>query len=93
MQLEAISTVTMSDLVCETLGQINDLDCVEGAALDTHTATNAKVLGDEADSRAGFDINTNLASLVERAGLSALLFTLFGFALIRVDNGDSKFLV
>ena len=49
MELKRVGTVTMGGLGRHVLRQINDNNCFEGAAFDTHTTTDAELLGDEAD--------------------------------------------
>ena len=71
----------------KSLGKIDDFNRVEWTALNTHAASDTKLFRDKAYGRGGFDLNAELACLVEGTGLCAFLFTFFGFALIRVDNG------
>ena len=49
VQLEAISAISVSHLSLQALGQVDDLDCLEGASLDAHTTTVAQMLRDEAN--------------------------------------------
>lgn len=93
MKFERIGSISVSGLTAQTLGEVDDLDGFEGAAFDAHTATNAEVLGDEANCRSWFNVDAQLALQVQRALASALLLALLWFALIRVDNGDSELVV
>lgn len=93
MQLEAVSAITMSHLFFESLGQVNDLDCLEGAALNTHTTSDTQVLRDEADFGRRSDFDAHFTGLVDWASLLALLPALLGFALIWVNNCDSELLI
>jgi hypothetical protein len=89
MKLETVSAVTMGDLVRKVLGQVDDFNGVKGASFDAHTATDAEMLRNEANSGSRFNLNTEFASLVNRARLGALLLALLGLALIRVNDSDS----
>ena len=91
MQLEAVCAVTMGHLVLEALGQVDDLNGLEGALLDAHTATNAERLRNEADLVKLGNFNTNLARLVHGARLRTLERALLGLALVRVDDRNSQF--
>jgi len=91
MQLEAVCAVTMRHLVLKTLGQVDDLNGLEGAFLDAHTATNAERLRNEADLVNLGNFNTNLAGLVHRARLRTFKRAFLGLALVRVDDRNSQF--
>ena len=93
MKLECIRAISVSGLTSQTFGQVNNTNGVEGTSLDTLTTTNAEGLGNEADGGSGCDFNAELANLVDWALLRALLLALLGFALIRIDNGNSNFIV
>ena len=83
----------MGNLVGQTLGQVDDPDSVEGAALNAHTTTNAECFRDKADCARSFNVNTDFSSLVEWAGFLALLVAFLGLALVGVDDGDTDLLV
>ena len=69
---------------------IDDVNRPERTFFDTHSATDAKWLRNEADGRSRFDLNAHFTDLVSRTCLCAFLSTLLWFAPIRIDNGDSK---
>ena len=83
----------MRNLRLEAFRQVDDFDGLERAPLDAHTATNAELFRDKANRRAGPHVDAELAGLVKWANLAALLLALLGLALIRVDNGNSEFIV
>ena len=83
----------MRDLGLKSFGQVDNLDGLEWASLDAHTATNAEVLRDKADRGVRPHIDTKLACFVKRTNLSTLLPALFRLALIRIDNCDSHLVV
>ena len=89
MQLKAVCSITMRDLVFKPLGQVDDLNGLEGAPLDAHTAPNTQGLGNEADLGSLGNFNALLSGLVDGARFSTLEGTLLGFALVRVDDCDS----
>jgi hypothetical protein len=64
VELEGVGSVAMGNLVGQTLGQVDNPDSVEGAALNAHTTTNAEGFRDEADGARSFNVNTDFASLV-----------------------------
>jgi len=90
MQLKTVSSITMSYIISETFRQINNLNSLEGALFDTHTATDAHLLSDETDLAGWGHFDTHFALLVKWAGLGTLLLAFFGFALVRVYDGDSE---
>ena len=92
VEFEAVGTISVSHVLGEVLGKIDNFDRVEGAPSDTHTTTNAKMFRYKADRRGRLHINANFARLVDRTSFETLLFTLLGLALIWVDDGNSKFL-
>jgi len=93
MQLEAVGSVAVSDLALESLGQVDDFDCLEGTPFDAHAAAVTQVLRDEADGRGGSHFDAHFADFVDGANLGALLSALLGLALIRVDDCDSELIV
>lgn len=82
----------MSDLIFESLRQIDNLNSLEGTSLDAHTATNTKCLRNEADFCGLGYLNTDLTSLIDWACFGTLECTFFGFTLIRIDNSYSQFI-
>ena len=91
MKLEGVGSIAMSDLLREALGEVNDLDGFERAALYTHAAPDAERLTDEANSRGRENLDAYLACFVHGTCLLALLLAFLWLALIRVDNGNSEF--
>jgi len=89
MELKAVCTVPMCDLIFESLRQINDLNGLKRASLDAHTASDTEHFRNPADFTRGSHINALLSGFVDGAGLEALLGAFLGFALVRVDNCDS----
>ena len=49
MQLEAVGAVAMRHLLLQALGQVDNLDGLEGTPLDAHATTVTQVLRDEAN--------------------------------------------
>jgi hypothetical protein len=90
MEFETICTISMSCLAAQVLGQIDNLDGFIWAAFNAHTATNAECLRNESNRRRFFNIDTNFTDFVSGTCFLAFKGTLFRFALIRVDNGDSE---
>jgi hypothetical protein len=93
MEFERVGSVSVGNLGLETFGQIDNLNGLKWALLNAHTATNAEVLGDEANCGGRFDVDAYLTSLVDGAGFDALALTFLGFALIGIDNRDSNLIV
>lgn len=89
MELEAVGTITMGDLLLEAFWQIYNLDSLERAFFDAHTATNAKGLRDETNFGGFSDLDANFTSLVDRALPGAFLATFAGLTLIRIDDGNT----
>lgn len=83
----------MRDLAAQPLREVDDLDGLKRTPFDTHSAANAKLLGNEANGRAGLDLNTYFSIFVNWTLLGALLPALLRLALIWIDNGDSELVV
>lgn len=75
MELEAVGTIAMGDLVLEVGGQIDNRNGIEGALLWADTAPYAETLGDEGQTGLGSDLDTEFTTANNRAGLLALLTT------------------
>lgn len=60
MQLELIGTITVSSVLGERLGKVNDGDGFKRALLDADTATNAECLRNEHLRRIRINLNTQL---------------------------------
>jgi hypothetical protein len=60
VQLELIGTVTVSGILGERLGKVDDLNGLKRTLLNADTATNAKGLRDEHLRRIGINLNTQL---------------------------------
>ena len=93
MELECVLAVSVGGLGAETFGQVNNTDGIEGTSLDTLTTADTEGLRDEADGGGDCNLDAELADFVDGALLGALLLALLGLALIRIDNGDSNFVV
>jgi hypothetical protein len=89
VQLEAVGGVAVGDLALEVCGQVDDLDCVEGALLGADTASDTQTLTDEGNLAGGVDLDTQLSGLDDGTRLLALLATFLRLALVRVDDGDT----
>lgn len=61
MELERVGRVTVSHLLLQVGGQVDNVDSTEGAALNTDTTTNAKIFRNECDLGCRRDFNTHLA--------------------------------
>jgi len=61
MQLERVGRVTVSDLLLQVGGQVDNVDSAKGATLHANTATNAEILRDEGNLGGGRHLNTHLA--------------------------------
>lgn len=92
MQLEAIGSVSVSNLSLEAFGQVDDLNSLERTSLDTHAAANAHDFRYKADFAGLSDLNAEFVGLVDWAGLLALLRALFGLAFVGIDYCNSQFL-
>ena len=75
MELEAVGRVSMGDLGLEVGGQVDDGDGIERAFLGTDTTPNAQGLRDVGDARLRRDLDAQLATLDNGAGLLAFLAT------------------
>jgi hypothetical protein len=83
----------MGDLGLEVGGQVDNVDGVEGAFLGADTASDAEALRDEGDLGGRVDFDTQLARTDDGARFLAFLSAFLGFALVRVDNGNTGELV
>lgn len=79
----------MSGVPLEVLGQIDNVDGLEGTFLHADTAPDAQWLGQVGDFGLGPDLDAELAEFHDGAGLFALLVTLFGLAFLWADDGDT----
>jgi hypothetical protein len=61
----------MCDLTGQPLGEVDNLDGLEGASPDAHAATNAEILCNFANRRALPDFNADFSGLVDGACLLA----------------------
>jgi hypothetical protein len=93
MELERVSSVSVGDLLGETLRQVDDLDGLEGTSFRAETTSDAESLREIADLRLGAYFNALLSLHVEGAGTFALLSALFGLALIGVDDSNSELIL
>jgi hypothetical protein len=93
VKFESICAISVSDFLRETLWQIDDLYCFEGASLNAHTATNTKSFRDETNGRSRINFDAYLSSFIYGTSLLAFLFALFRLALVGIDNSDSEFVV
>lgn len=93
MELERICTVAVGNLFAESFGQVDDLDGFVGAAFYAHTAADAEGLGHEADGGFVGDLDAHFSLFVDGAGFGAFLVALLGFALVRVDDSNSKLIL
>ena len=93
MKFECILPISVSNLTLKAFGQVDDFDRPVWASLDAHTAPNAEILRDLADGRCLADLDAEFSSLVDWAGLFALLGALFGFALVRINDSNSELVV
>ena len=75
MKLEAVGRVPVGDLGLEVGGQVDDGDGIKGAPLGADTASDTQGLGDVGDARLGGDLDTELATPDDGAGLLAFLAT------------------
>lgn len=62
MQLEAVRRVSVGDLSLQVGGQIDDVDCIEGAFFGTDTTSNTQALRYESNLGHRVDLYTQLAS-------------------------------
>jgi len=93
VKLKSVRSISVGNLACKSLGQVDDSDCVERTFFNAHTTANTECFGNEANRGGGRDLDTKFTNFVGRTSLRALLVTLFGFALVRVDDGDSDFFI
>jgi hypothetical protein len=90
VQLEGVGPVSVRLLALQRLGQVDDLDGLEGTLLDTNAATDAQVLGYVSELGVHCHLNAFFAQLDDGALLLALLSALLGFALLLVDDCHSR---
>lgn len=76
VELEGIGAISVGDLALEVGGQVDDGDGVEGALLGADATTDAERLGDEGEARRGSNLNAELATANDGAGLLAFLTAL-----------------
>jgi hypothetical protein len=91
VQLKAVSSISVSDLVLKSLWKVDNLNGLVRTSLDTHTASDAECFRDETNFAGFSDINADLSSFVDGTSLCALEGALLGFALVGVNNCDSQF--
>lgn len=90
VELEAVGRVSMGNLGFQVGREVDDGDGREGAFLWADTASDTERLGDEGKSRGGVNFDTQFATTNDGAGLFALLSTFLRFALVAIDNSDTK---
>jgi hypothetical protein len=90
MQFEGVRSISLSDGVSKTLRQVDDFNGLERALFSAETTTDTKSLRKKADLALRPDFDALFALSVQGASFLALLATLFRFALVRVDDSDSK---
>lgn len=83
VKLEAVGAITVGDLALEVRWQVDNGDGVERALLGADTTTDAERLGNEGEARVGSDLNAELATADNGAGLFAFLSALSGATLYR----------
>ena len=93
MKFEGVLSISVSNLTRKTLRQINDFNGSVWASFDAHTATDAEVFRNLADSWCLTNLNAEFSCLVDRARLLALLCTFLWFTFIRIDNSNPKLIV
>lgn len=89
MEFKCVFTETMSGQFLHILGDVDDLDGLEGTFLDTDPTTYTKYLGDlhNLGLRSYFD--ANFLCFVDWATLLTLLLATLRLALFGIDDGDS----
>ena len=93
VKLEGVGAVAMRSGGLEVLGQVDDLDGLEGALLHADTTTDAQLLGDGGELVLLGDFDAELAHLHHGARPLALLPTFLGLAFVAAHDGNSRELV
>ena len=89
MELEAIGSISVGGVLLEVLGQVDDVDGLEGTFLDADTAADAEWLAEVGDFGFGAHFDAELAELDDGTRLFAFLTTLLWFAFLGGDDGDT----
>ena len=91
VELELVGPISVSELILQTLGQVDNLNGLEGASLHALTATDAQSLRKEANDWTWQHLDADmLACFIYWACLFALLIALLGLTPVWVDNGNSE---
>jgi hypothetical protein len=93
VKLEGVGTVAMRSGGLEVLGQVDDLNGLEGALLHADTTTDAQLLGDGGELVLLGDFDAELAHLHHGARPLALLPTFLGLAFVAAHDGNTRELV
>ena len=89
VQLEAVGPIAVRGVLLQVLGQVDDVDGLEGTLFDADAAADAEGFGEVGDLGFGAHFDAELAQFDDGAGLFAFLFAFFGFAFLGVDDGDA----
>jgi len=93
MEFEGILPKTMSGQFLDIPRNINDVDGIKGALLDTNTAANTKYFRDITYLGSRHNFNTYFFSLIDRTIFFTLLLTSLWLALLRIHDGDSMLVI
>jgi hypothetical protein len=89
MQLEGVGSIAVGNLAFQVGGKVDDGNGIKRTFLGADTTTNAQRLGYKGKSRCRRDLNAELATAYDRAGLLALLATLARTTLYTDSNVSS----
>ena len=92
MQLERVGAVSVCGLILEVGGELDNVDGLEGALFGADTTTDAERFRDKGDLARGRHFDTQSAHTNDGTRLFTLLTTFLRFALVRVDNGNTRLL-
>ena len=73
----------------QVLGQIDNIDSLEGTLFHADTTSDTKWFGEVGNFRLGTDFDTEFAKFNDWAGLFTFLVTLFGLASLWCDDGNT----
>ncbi len=90
MELEGVWSVSVRSVPFEILGQIDNVDGLEGAFLNAYAAPDAQRLRKVCNLGFGRHLDAQLAKLDDWAGLFAFLATLFGLAFLGAYDGNAR---
>ena len=89
VEFEGVGSVSVGGVAFEVLGEVDDVDGLEGTFLDADAAADAERLGEVGDFGLGAHFDAQLAEFDHGAGLFAFLTAFLGFASFAGYDGDT----